>query len=486
MHSKIPQSLEDARFLGTQVRDDGSGPLVVSHQLGLTVVEGADRGIQVKLSGVRLAIGTANSGDLVLSDQTVSRRHCEILVRNEQYLLRDLGSTNGTLLNGTPVVEAYLTPGSVIQVGATQVLFEPTKKWERVAEPASDRFGDMFGASRPMREVFGMLGRIASTDLSCLIMGETGTGKELAARALHSHGSRADKAFVVVDCGAMSATLTESELFGHEKGAFTGADRMRPGAFELADGGTIFLDEVGELPIHLQPKLLRALERREVKRLGASRPVDVDVRVIAATHRNLGGMIDSKDFREDLYYRLAEVVIALPPLRERREDIALIAERMLRSLTPTGKPALSLSAEAIHELKGRPWLGNVRELRNTIKRAAALAQSASIDTHSLGARQVRGSTLTGMLPSPAASYAGDDAPPTLNEALPIKEARELWVAHMEKAYLKQVIQRFSGDLDAAAAHAGVHRKSLERLLRQHQLKLQDLLAEEDAPGLGDT
>ena len=481
MNNKVPQSLADARFLGTQVRDDGSGPLVVSHQLGLSVVEGSDRGTQVKLSGVRLTIGTASGSELVLSDQTVSRRHCEILVRNEQYLLRDLGSTNGTLLNGTPVVEAYLTPGSVIQVGATQVLFEPTKKWERVAEPASDRFGEMFGASRPMREVFGLLARIASTDLSCLIMGETGTGKELAARALHSQSSRADKAFVVVDCGAMSATLTESELFGHEKGAFTGADRMRPGAFELADGGTIFLDEVGELPIHLQPKLLRALERREVKRLGASRSVDVDVRVVAATHRNLGSMIESKDFREDVYYRLAEVVITLPPLRERREDIALIAERMLRTLTPAGRPPLSLSTEAINELKGRPWLGNVRELRNTIKRAAALVQGSSIDTQSLGARQIRGSTQTGTMPALTGSYDIGDAPPPLHEGLPIKEARELWVAHMEKAYLKQVIQRFSGDLGAASEHAGVHRKSLERLLRQHQLKSQDLLDEEEAP-----
>lgn len=477
MSVEAPQDLNEARFLGTQVRDDGSGPLLVSHQLGLSVVEGPDRGAQVRLAGVRLCLGTAASNELALTDQTISRRHCEILVRNDQYLLRDLGSTNGTLLNGTPVVEAYLTPGSTIQLGSTQIRFEPTKKWERIAEPTTDRFGDMFGASRPMREVFGLLGKIATTDLSCLVTGETGTGKELAARALHANSGRASKAFVVVDCGAMSANLTESELFGHERGAFTGADRMRPGAFELADGGTIFLDEIGELPSHLQPKLLRALERREVKRLGASRSIEVDVRVVAATHRNLPNMIADGAFREDLYYRLAEVVVTLPPLRERREDVSLIAERMLRSLIKGENAGMSLSEDALSELRARPWLGNVRELRNTIRRAVALASGPLITTSALGARQQAHGTAGAAALPPSGSLASGVGP-ELNTNLPIKEARELWVAHLERAYLAEVVRRFNGDLEASAEHAAIHRKSFERLLRQHQLKVSELCGPE--------
>jgi DNA-binding NtrC family response regulator len=324
-----------------------------------------------------------------------------------------------------------------------------------------------------MRAVFAMLAKVAATDLSCILVGETGTGKELAARALHDASVRGPKPFVVVDCGAVTKNLIESELFGHEKGSFTGADRQRVGAFEHADAGTIFLDEIGELPIDLQPKLLRALERREIKRLGAARHVEVDVRVIAATHRDLPAMIRKKEFREDLYYRLAEVVVDLPPLRDRREDIPLIAQRIVNEHASQGSVVRAVSPDALKDLAGRPWPGNVRELRNVLRRAIAMAQRELIqveDLRALGAERVSnlppGGGGTVDLEGQPIGDVGDD--------LPIKEARERWVAPMEREYLVRLMRRCNGDLDKAAADAGVHRKSLERLLRQHGLKASDL------------
>ncbi|MCA9580506.1 MAG: sigma 54-interacting transcriptional regulator, partial [Myxococcales bacterium] len=242
-------------FRGTQVRDDGQGPVLLSHRQKVLVVAGPDQGKEQEVEGTRVTIGTAPSNDLQLRDHTVSRRHCEISVRNDRYYIRDLDSTNGTLLNGTPVVEGILSPGARIRLGDTEIIFEPKKKWERVTE--SDSFGQLKGSSQTMRGVFAMLAKVAATELSCVLVGETGTGKELAARGIHENSARSKKPFIVVDCGAVSKTLISSELFGHEKGAFTGADRQRQGAFEAADGGTIFLDEVGELPLDLQPQLLR-------------------------------------------------------------------------------------------------------------------------------------------------------------------------------------------------------------------------------------
>ncbi len=387
-------------------------------------------------------------------------------------MLRDLSSTNGTELDGTPVMEAYLPPSSRIRLGDTEILFEPKKKWERIETLPDIHFGELFGASEAMRSVFAMLAKVARTDLSAILVGETGTGKELAARALHENSARADKPFIVVDCGAISPTLIESELFGHERGAFTGADRQRAGAFEEADGGTIFLDEIGEMPIDLQPKLLRALERREVKRLGATRLLEVDVRVIAATHRDLAAMIEKGDFRQDLYYRLAEVVIPLPPLRERREDIPVLVRRFLENEAEEAViPVGDVEPSALDALKSRAWPGNVRELRNVLRRAVALASGGTIrprdllDLSSEGAPRSQSSW-----PPPA----GESDPVAVGEELPIKEARERWVEPMEREYLMRLVKRCGGDLDRAAQQAGVHRKSLERLLRQHGLKASDL------------
>ncbi|MAC29015.1 MAG: sigma-54-dependent Fis family transcriptional regulator [Sandaracinus sp.] len=319
----------------------------------------------------------------------------------------------------------------------------------------------MWGASPAMAEAFSLLERVAPTDLGVLLLGETGTGKELAARGLHGASGRGEGPFVVVDCGAIQPNLIESELFGHEKAAFTGADRLRVGAFEAADGGTVFLDEIGELPLSLQPKLLRVLERREVQRLGSSSPRTVDVRLVAATHRDLAGMVRDGGFREDLYFRLAEMEVRLPPLRDRAGDVALLAERILAELAEVQEDEpKGISAEALARLEAHPWPGNVRQLRNVLRRAAVMASGPTLGPEDLDA-------LPTVRATPSAAHADVDA------SLPLKEARDKWNAPLERRYLEEVLQRHGGDLDAAASHVEMHRKSLERLLRRHDLKASD-------------
>ncbi len=451
--------------------------MIVAHRQRVVVINGPDRGLECEIESTRLSVGTSSKNDLVLTDKTVSRRHCEISVRNDRYFLHDLESTNGTELNGTPVVEAFLSPGARVRIGDTELLFEPKKKWERISDEKTGHFGAMYGRSQVMSEVFALLGKVARTDLSCILVGETGTGKELAARGIHDNSDRAKGNFIVIDCGAVSKTLIESELFGHEKGAFTGADRQRIGAFEASDGGTIFLDEIGELSIDLQPKLLRALERREVKRLGSARHLEIDVRVVAATHRDLHEMIKKGEFREDLYYRLAEVVVELPPLRARRDDVGVIAQRIFEEFSTEGGGASSMSVEAVKELEARLWPGNVRELRNVLRRAMAMCVTGTIEVADLNLRGAE--RMSSRPPPPIAAGAGAAAAPgapapDVSDNLPIKEARERWVAPMERAYLERLVRRCQGDLDRASTEAGIHRKSLERLLRQHGLKASDL------------
>ena len=459
----------ETSFRGTQVTDDGTGPKILEHSHRLLVVDGADRGLEVEVRATKVAIGSSDANDLVLNDTTVSRRHAMLTVEGDRYVLRDLGSTNGTVVDGTKVVEAYLSPGARIKFGDTEVVFQPRKKWERVDVRDADHFGALYGSTPAMKSVFSMLAKLAPTDLSCILIGETGTGKELAARAIHAHSARAQQPFMVVDCGAISENLIESELFGHERGSFTGADRQRIGAFEAAHGGTVFLDEIGELPIELQPKLLRVLERKEVKRLGSAKHNEVDVRVVAATHRDLPAMIREGSFREDLYYRLAEVVLELPPLRDRADDIAVIARRILEEMA-TDEVVPEISAEALAELSRRQWPGNVRELRNALKRALVLAAGPTLEVGDLQAeRRSPSSEVRARTESENNAVAKAD----IADELPIKEARDRWVAPMEREYLVRVVKRCGGDLDKAAEEAGIHRKSLERLLRQHGLKAAD-------------
>ena len=294
----------------------------------------------------RAVIGTHESCDVALADRTVSRFHCEIVVRDGRAHLRDLGSKNGTLVDGVSVVEAHLDDGARIAVGQTTMRFHIGTTAVAIPLSRTERFGGLVGRSAQMRHVFALLERAAASKATLLVEGETGTGKEAAAESVHQAGARRDQPFVVVDCSALPPHLLESELFGHEKGAFTGASTRRLGAFETARGGTVFLDEIGELSPELQPKLLRVLERQEIKRVGADRYHKVDARIIAATHRNLRSDVNTKRFRSDLYYRLAVVVVTLPPLRDRIEDLPLLIEHLLGGLDAGHKARGGAAAHA--------------------------------------------------------------------------------------------------------------------------------------------
>jgi DNA-binding NtrC family response regulator len=423
------------------------------HRLKLTVAAGPDEGLCCDMLAARVSVGTVGTNDLRLTDDTVSRHHCEIVARGDCYVVRDLGSTNGTFVDGVRVFEAPLGVGARLCIGDTELLFEATHTWVPIGESQSEHFGELYGSSISMRTVFTLLERVASVSLTCLVVGETGTGKELAARAIHEFSNRANGPFVILDCGAVNENLIEAELFGHERGAFTGADRSRVGAFERADGGTIFLDEIGELPLELQPKLLRVLERKEVTRIGAGDQIEVDVRVLAATHRDLAGMVDAGTFREDLLYRLAEVVVRMPPLREHRDDIPLLASRILQQLDG---PKRTLGPDAVSYLLDQTWPGNVRELRNIVRRAAALSNATVLQRASFERlEQVRPSSK----PPPLGMTA---ALGLLAEHLSLREARRT----AERDYLLRLVAKYGADLDQAASHAGIHRKSLERLMRQ--------------------
>jgi DNA-binding NtrC family response regulator len=429
----------------------------------LVVLSGNQRGAERVIDQPVFRIGKSPDNDLVLGDDTVSRAHCEILHDDRGFLVRDLGSTNGTLLDGREVKEAYLTPGSALTVGSIELKLRPFS--ERFEPMPSDRelFGEAVGRSLRMREIFGLCERLAPTDASVLLGGETGTGKDVLARALHQHSTRKAGPFIVVDCGAVVGTLIESELFGHEKGSFTGAVSQRAGAFELAHGGTIFLDEVGELPIDLQPKLLRVLETRTFKRVGGSKELRVDIRVLSASKRDLRLEVERGKFREDLYFRLSVVAIDLPSLRERREDIPQVARHLLAKLDDgpsRGLPALTLSNDSIEGLMSHDWPGNVREMRNVIERAVYLSRAVGRDDLALA-----------ILPS---GRAAKPSTPMLEDGfeagLSYRDQRTRFEESFEKAYVTWLLGRHDGNISAAAREADMDRKYLYKLAKKHGLK----------------
>jgi DNA-binding NtrC family response regulator len=401
-----------------------------------------------------LLLGTHPSADVVLDDPMVSRLHARIDVEERDYVLRDLGSTNGTRVGTTRIREACLEDGSVIELGATRLTFRLSDEPFEIRLAHEDRFEGLLGRSVAMRELFAICDKVAPTEAPVILQGETGTGKDLVARALHARSLRRDRPFVVLDCAAIPPGLIESELFGHEKGAFTGAIAARAGVFERADGGTVFLDELGELPLELQPKLLRCLESGEVMRVGGERPIRVDFRVIAATHRDLPRSITENRFRADLYYRLAVIRLAVPPLRDRREDIPLLAAHFARAvLGDAARPALPADTlDALFgELTRHDWPGNVRELRNVVERAIILA-----DPKLLGA--------------PALEVAAGELHRSIEKAVHKQHSMRAARAEHEREYLTQLLAHTEGDLDAAAAIAQIHRKSLERLIRRLKLR----------------
>jgi len=395
-----------------------------------------------------VTVGSSQAATLSLDAPGVSRLHCRFEATDDGVVLSDLGSTNGTFVSGLQVQRVILPEAARVQIGQTVIDFELSDQFEDQELSAEPRFGDLLGRSLVMRNVFAQLSRVSHSVASVLILGESGTGKELAAEAIHAASPRSQGPFVVVDCGSLPATIIESELFGHVRGAFTGANESRAGAFEAAQGGTIFLDEIGELELSLQPRLLRALEARTVRRIGGDRNIQLDVRVLAATNRDLAAMVASGDFREDLYHRLNVVRVRLPPLREHREDIELLA-RHFAALAVQKYPqarADAVSDEVVAQLEKRSWPGNSRELRNVVERLVLLGPRARFEDR-----------------------AGDSQSSGYLE-LPFQDARDVAVARFEKAYVEAALERHGGNVAAAARACGVHRGYLFRLIRRHEIK----------------
>jgi DNA-binding NtrC family response regulator len=353
-----------------------AGRRLALRQAHLVVTAGPDAGRRFLFTPPRLSVGTVDDNDVVLTDLTVSKHHLVIEEGEQGCVVRDLGTTNGTFLGDHRIKEAFLTSGAILKLGQTAMRFEPAGQTVRVQGSARSAFGRFRGQSRAARELIGLLERVAPSELSVLVLAETGAGKEVVAQSIHEESKRAGKPFVVFDCSAVARELVESALFGHRAGAFTGASETRKGAFQAAEGGTLFLDEVGELPLDLQPKLLRALEQRAVTPLGSDAPVTVNVRVLAATNRDLREMVRLGTFRRDLYYRLAGVEVLIPPLRERREDVPLLARHFLEEM---GQDPGRLTDGALEALSSAAWSGNVRELKNVVDRAVALAPDRPIE-----------------------------------------------------------------------------------------------------------
>jgi transcriptional regulator with GAF, ATPase, and Fis domain len=399
-------------------------------------------------AGARVVIGTHESANFVLLDRTASRFHCEVSIEEHGVFIRDLGSKNGTRVDGVPVIHAPLRDGCTVKIGSTELRFESGAA-DKASIPLSKntKFGLMVGRSVPMRAAFYRLEMAAARRSTVLIEGETGTGKELAAESLHLESANRDGPFVTVDCTAIPAELLESELFGHQKGAFTGAVATRQGAFEAAAGGTLFLDEIGELDANLQPKLLRVLERKQIKRVGASAYQPVDVRVIAATNRDLRAEVNAQRFRPDLYYRLAVVDVRLPPLRERKEDIPAIVEYLVDQLDPNREASLVRTDGFLAEVMRHEWQGNVRELRNYIERCIALGTQMPLGSEP--------------------ELVGGDL---VDAGKPLRLAKERWNNACEKQYLIEVLRRTDGNRTAAARAAGIDRNHFHRLMRQFGIK----------------
>jgi transcriptional regulator with GAF, ATPase, and Fis domain len=457
-----------------------------SRKLRVEVVAGPCAGRVAELDGPEARIGSGTGCHLVLDDPTVSRHHLTLKLDAQGVRVLDEDSRNGTTVDGLRVRDAWARPDSTIGLGQSTIVLRLLDGVIELPLSGRDRFGALLGRSVAMRRLFAVLERVAPADDTILIEGETGTGKELVAEAIHEESPRASGPFVVFDCSAISASLIESELFGHVRGAFTGAVAERAGAFEAADGGTLFLDEIGELPLDLQPKLLRALERREVRRIGQNTPRSVDVRIVAATNRTLAREVERGTFREDLFYRLDVVRVELPPLRERAEDIPLLVEHFAKQLQRPGAHALERTQ--VRAFQEQAWPGNVRELRNAVARALSLGAAAArgnLPQPSGNLPQASGdlpqptdgasAAASGNLPQvdgnlPQASGNLPQPAPDPDFSIPLKLAVEQHVEALERAYITGALQRTGGNVTRAAELLGCNRKLIQRALRRFGLR----------------
>ncbi len=408
----------------------------------VTLPDGATVSIDVD----PIVVGRDANAQIPLQDLEVSALHCELRAVTEGILVRDLGSTNGTHVGSVRIAEAVVTQKTDVVVGATKLVVEPLTK-HRVDVAFADRYGALVGSSPRMRRVFNVLERVGPTQLSILILGETGTGKEVVARVVHDGSPRKAGPFVVVDCGSIPATLAESILFGHEKGAFTGANERRKGALAEADGGTLFLDELGELPLDLQPKLLRALSERQIKRVGGSQVEPIDIRVLAATRRDLGAEMNGGRFRSDLFFRIAQVRVELPALRERLGDLPLLVEEICKKADrPSAAPAVEKWIQS--RMASYDWPGNVRELVNVVSVAAELADTPEAIDDVL--------TLS----------RGDAAPPR-HPHTAFAEAKRGAVAAFEREYFGSLSRVAKGNVSEMARQSGMERHHVRAYLRKY-------------------
>jgi DNA-binding NtrC family response regulator len=415
---------------GTLVTSAGAGAPAL-RRMQVVVAAGPDEGRALTLGDATAIVGTHEECSLRLSDPRVSRRHCELRVAADGVRVVDLGSKNGVKHNGAKIEAAVLSPGASIVLGDTELRFDAVD--EELPAMTADSFGALTTKSDAMRAVLGIIKAVAPLETTVLLEGETGTGKEVLAHEIHRASARKNGPFLVVDCGSVAPSLVQSELFGHKKGAFTGAVNDHEGIFEAAEGGTVLIDEVGELPLGLQPALLRVLETRAVRRVGDAKPREIDVRIIAATNRALSEEVVAGRFRSDLYYRLAVVRASLPPLRERREDLPALVDAILGELRARARPSLA-------ELQAHSWPGNIRELRNALEAFAA----------------------TGALPKLV-----DVKPP--KPPLATGTLRDERV-EFERAYLVALLDAVKGNVSEAARRAGVDRNHIHRLIKKHGLR----------------
>jgi len=441
-----------------------------AYRLAVTGPDGVTQTIDAK--GLRIRVGTLADNDVAISDKAVSRIHFEIVHDEKGARLRDLESTNGTFVNGLRVVDAYLPPSANIGLGKTHIEFRSVESHTEVALSEADHFGPLLGQSTRMRELFAALGKVAPTHFTVLVEGETGTGKELVAEAVHQASGRPLGPLVVFDCSAVSPSLLESMLFGHEKGAFTGAHDRHIGCLEEADGGTLFLDELGELPLDLQSKLLRALEKGEFRRVGGQKTLSTDTRLLAATNRDLAKEVNKGTFRADLYYRVAVVRVVVPALRERKDDL----EMLIRHFARTSRGGDDATAEAFlrglgdaewTELKRHTWPGNVRELRNFVHRRLAMGDGLLDELNSM--RAPEGTMPAAPMPAleDSPSDAGDlDVRFRVNLEEPYRGQKQALVDEFERKYILAQLDRCGGVVSHAARDAGMDRMYYHKLLKR--------------------
>lgn len=436
-------------------RDDSNRILV--QKCKLLAVSGPLKAQEFVINRDTFTIGSGRSNDLMLDDSTISRRHCEIQLSPSGYTIRDLGSTNGTYVQGVRIKVAFLDEGAEFQLGSSRLVFCPMQEMMEYRLSQHESFGALLGQSVPMRHVFHTAERYADTDSTIMIEGDTGTGKEVLAEEIHDHSKRRDKPFVVIDCASLARDLVASELFGHAKGAFTGAITDRVGAFEAAHGGTVFLDEIGDLSPELQPQLLRVLEKREVKRVGSNTVRKIDVRIISATNKKLQNEVNAGNFREDLYFRLSVVHLELPPLRKRKDDIAMLTRAFLAEfMGGDADDQVANFEDAASALQQHDWPGNVRELRNLVE-IASHSDKRPID---LSAFLYLG--LSRKSPSADASSFTADRP--------FKEVKQEVIETFERGYITDLLKRYNHNVSRAARHAGIERSYLQRLIRKLDLR----------------